>query len=198
MHAAALLAQVITLPHRTDRQDLFAAHAIQQGIHYSWSPGNEHPNPITAISLAHKTAVRTAQRQGLPYALVMEDDCWFPSTDGYRWWLDQCPQGKGRHFDLYLGGVYAAPDGIRQDGYIKRFSGMHCYLVAARFYATFLSLPEDQHIDAALTGLGIYFVCQPFAAIQREGYSDQRKQQTDDHWRVEGRYRTDPEPTTPA
>lgn len=188
LHAGSLVAQVITLEHRTDRQLLFAEHAKAQGIRYQWSAGQIHPTPATAVSRAHKIAVRYAQMTGQPYALVMEDDCWFPSSDGYRWWLANVPQ---RSFDLYLGGVYASSEGIRADGLITAFSGMHCYLVAARFYPTFLALPEDQHIDYALSKLGTYFVCQPFAAIQRPGYSDQRKEVADDAWRVAGKYRID-------
>jgi hypothetical protein len=58
-----------------------------------------------------------------------------------------------------------------KDNSVKEFSGFHCYIVNKKFYETYLSLPDDAHIDRALAGLGKYYVSSPFIAIQHNGFS---------------------------
>lgn len=180
-----LTARVISLPTRMDRREQFTQHAAEQGIPFTFVDGTTGGAVWNNISRSHKACIRAAQQNSEPYALVMEDDCHFPSADGFTWWLQQLPK---QPFDIYLGGIfsgYPLPDGL-----VKSFCGLHCYVVAARFYATFLAAKEDMHIDHALAGKGTYFVCQPFAAIQRNGYSDNVKKEMDYGNTVAGKYRT--------
>src|SRR5580692_779019 len=160
---------------RRPEQEIDAMHAelARQGIEYEaiWSL---HFFSSTAmnINLAHKLFVRLAQEKGLPEVCILEADAMFPSLGGWRLFLEHKP----KDFDIYLAGTYGLQmDYMRQHEHgvypITSINGLHCYIIRAQFYDTFLSLPADQHIDVALDGLGKYFVCYPFAAIQRPGWS---------------------------
>lgn len=180
-----LVAQVISLARRTDRREEFAAHAREQGMPFRFIDAISEPPVHTAITRSHKKVVRHAMEQGWPQVLVMEDDCWFPSADGFRWFLSMAPRTP---FDLFLGGVYGCqPEGA---AIVTGFCATHCYIVQAAFYARFLAAPENMHIDHALKTLGgNYHVCRPFAAIQRNGYSDNAKGHVDYMHYVQGKYR---------
>lgn len=182
---ASLTVRVISLPARTDRREQFSAHAAEQGIPFVFVDGHTGSSPMVNISMAHKACIRAAQANGEPYAIVMEDDCWFPSVDGYRWWLQQAPTVP---FDMYLGGIYWGSPWL--NGRVDKFCALHCYMVAAPFYARFLAARQDNHLDHALGGLGAYFVSLPYAAIQRDGHSDNVGKATDYHHYVYGKYRT--------
>lgn len=177
-------ARVISLPHRADRRERFAHHAAEQGIEFQFVNGVTGHGPHINISRAHKACIREAQANREPFALVMEDDCWFPSADGYRWWLSRMPMEP---FDLYLAGIYSGDPA--PSGRIKEFCALHCYLVAERFYPALLAATESKHLDHALAGLGNYHVCLPYAAIQREGFSDNSKKETAYAHHVAGKYR---------
>lgn len=190
-----ITARVINLPQRKDRRDAFSLHAEAQGIQYQWSPGVIANKPVTGVCLAHKQCIRDAAERQEPYALVMEDDVYFPSADGYRWWLAQLPMEMP---DIYLGGIYSllGQREERRDGLwrVDGFCGLHCYLVHRRFFPTFLGLREDIDFDHALRGLGDYVVARPYAAIQRNGFSDVRGKEVNDDVYVDGHYRTDAKP----
>lgn len=44
-----------------------------------------------------------------------------------------------------------------------------------KFYNIFLSLPEEKDIDRSLAHKGKFIVCNPFVAIQQNGFSDNQK-----------------------
>lgn len=117
------------------------------------------------INLAHKQCVRFAKEMQLPEICIMEDDVRFTNPGSFKYFI----QNKPSDFDIYLSGIYVGD--IQEDNSVQVFSGFHCYIVAQKFYDIFLSVPEDAHIDRALGGLGKYIVCNPFAAIQYNGYS---------------------------
>lgn len=174
-----LTAQVISLPHRYDRRGQFAQHAHEQGITYFFVEGIVPADPTNdaqvraAINAAHRACIVRARLNAWPYALVMEDDCFFPAADGYGHFL--------RHWDteadVYTGGLYTGtPDA---DGHLTGWCGMHCYIVHQRFYDRFLEVDPTDHIDVALAKLGgRYRCCVPYAALQRSGYSDQLRKAT--------------------
>jgi hypothetical protein len=161
-----LVARVISLPHRTDRRTHFALQAMAQGIAHRFVDGLKMDTPAAGINEAHRACVAAAKANGEPFALVMEDDAWFPARDGYAHFMRQMPQ----EFDLYLGGVYGRPEDA--DGVCTWFNGLHCYVVAARFYDTYLAIDPSTHIDHALRGLGRYVVCRPYACMQLSDHSD--------------------------
>lgn len=118
-----------------------------------------------SINLAHKQIVEYAMIAGWDEVAIAEDDVKFSAPGAWDYFLNHKPDV----FDLYLGGIFLGqPD---ENGLVTDFTGMTCYVVAKRFYETFLSIPEDEHIDRALGGLGRFVVCQPFIATQFDGHS---------------------------
>jgi hypothetical protein len=95
----------------------------------------------------------------------MEDDVRFTNPNSFKYFLENKP----KDFDIYLSGIYIGE--ILEDNSVKSFTGFHCYIVNERFYDEYLSVPDDEHIDRALSNLGKYYVCNPFIAIQYNGFS---------------------------
>lgn len=74
---------------------------------------------------------------------------------------------------MYLGGIYYGR--IKDDNSVSDFAGTMLYKIHQKFYDTFLSINEEIDIDRALAGKGRFIVCNPFVAIQHEGFSDNKK-----------------------
>lgn len=133
-----------------------------------------------SINLSHKRMVRTAKERGLPEVCILESDAMFPAIDGWDYFLANKPET----FDIYLGGVYGLNQTARnrlEPGVmpLHNWEGMHCYIIHHTFYDKFLSVPDDQHIDVVLAGLGNFQVIYPFACIQRPGWSATSKKNMD-------------------
>lgn len=131
---------------------------IVEGVH------DKH-SVVRAINLSHKKVVQQALDEGLETCAIFEDDIKFTDIGAWDFYLSQMP----KEFDLYLGGIYLGD--IAEDNTIKAFTALHCYIIHSRFYATFLSTPDNIHIDRSLDNLGKYVVCNPFVAVQFSGYS---------------------------
>lgn len=144
-------------------------------------------NPIQSISRSHKQIVRYAMVNKLKEIAIAEDDIIFTSLNSWKYFLDHKPET----FDLYLGNHYGGIP-VPPDNKIYGFSGMTIYIIAERFYKTFLSANEKRNIDGALTGLGEYYVCKPEISKQRHGYSFNRKRiVNDDHYLAGRTFLTD-------
>lgn len=145
-----------------------------QGINWeTWPIVQDKDNVVRSINLSHKQIVAYAQYYELPEVCIMEEDVMFTAPDSWQYFLSNKPV----EFDLYLAGVY----GLNETAYnniaenpgaveINNFAGLHCYIIRARYYSTFLSLPDNIHIDNQ-PGLGVFYVCAPFAALQHPGWS---------------------------
>lgn len=135
------------------------------------------PSTMRAISRSHKQIVRWAKEQGLKSIAIAEDDIYFTSLRGWKYFLDNEPDD----YDIYIGGHYS---GVHfPDNTVHGFTGLTLYKIADRFYDTFLNVSEFRNIDAAITGLGKFTICNPEVAKQRNGYSFHRKKVVnDDHY----------------
>lgn len=157
---------VIHNPLMEDRRLIMNYELKRQGItDFKLWPALFDKPICKGISRAHKQIVRYAKEHGLKEVTIFEDDVKFPAEDGYQFYLDRKP----KNFDLYLGGIYR---GDIKDGKTNYFSSLHCYTVSERFYDRFLNVPESVPLDTSLLGLGEYYVCYPFAAIQYDGWSE--------------------------
>ena len=117
---------------------------------------------VESINASHKKIVRMAKEAGWPYIIIGEDDILFSDKGAWQYYLDNMPQS----FDLYLGATYVKPFSL------NRVAGFQLYTVHEKFYDTFLSAPDKDHIDIAMNYLGgDYHVCRPIVALQRAGYS---------------------------
>lgn len=165
-----MIPNIISNPKRASRVERLMNELKAQGIsEYKMWPSIEISNKPrrTGISRAHKQIVEWALIEQLPEVCIWEDDIKFHSPEGWEYYLENRPSVP---FDLYLGGVYRGE--IEPDGKIERFTGMHCYIISERFYTTFLGVNEELDIDGAMSGLGDFYCCNPFACVQWDGWSD--------------------------
>jgi hypothetical protein len=109
----------------------------------------------------------------LEEVLIAEDDVKFTAPYAFDYFLLQKP----KDFDIYLGGISYGQ--IDSEGVTSDFSGLHLYIIKSRFYDEFLALDETIDIDRTLAGKGKFIVCNPFVAIQHNGYSDNKQRHED-------------------
>lgn len=151
---------------RADRWETLQKEIETQGLDYQlWEADKSTKKPHVNIMRSHKAIVRWARDNGLPEVCILEDDIKFCDKGAFQYFLDSKPED----FDLYLGGIYS---GKIINGVVKDFSALHLYIVNEGFYNRFLEASETNHLDRGLGGWGIYKVCQPYAAIQYGGFSD--------------------------
>lgn len=162
---------IIHLSHRKDRLQLLNNQLTEQNIinYKLWEGFLDEENPKRGIAKAHKQIIHWSQKQNLPYILIAEDDIKFTSKGAFDFFLKNEP----KEYDLYLGGI--SYGNIDKDNSVKDFSGLTLYKIKNSFYNFFLDLPEDKDIDRALANKGKFIVCNPFVAIQYNGYSDNKK-----------------------
>lgn len=130
-----------------------------------WEPV-EAPTVVQSINKSHKKIVQWAKDMKLPMVAIGEDDLCFAAKDGWKYFLNLMPE----EFDLYLSCTYIVPKEQKQ------LVGFHCYVVHEKFYDKFLSVPDDVHIDTAISGMGGDFkFAYPFPCLQREGWSANNK-----------------------
>jgi hypothetical protein len=162
---------VIHLLNRHDRREVFEREFAEQQVNYRIWEGVTRFNPAQNINLAHKQIVRWAKENKLPYVIISEDDIMFPAPKSWKYFLSQLPDPKD--FDLFLGMVYSAE--IKDNRILNGFSGLTMYAVSAKFYDTFLSVPEHVHIDRHLGITAFenkYYGCHPMCCLQTGGISD--------------------------
>lgn len=153
---------------RPDRMPKLLKEFKEQGItdYHLWEGVYNQKSAQANINLAHKQIIEWAKYEKLQKVLVFEDDIQFCGTGAFDYYL----QNEPSDYDIYLGGIYLGI--IGENNHVKAFTGMHCYIVHERFYDTFLNTPKDIHIDHSLKDMGEYIVCDPFIAIQHNGWSD--------------------------
>lgn len=169
-----MIANILYDPYRpVPNETLFEEIKRQEIDHKLWEAVTDPQSAPRSINLGHKQIVLHAKLTGQKKICIMEEDVWFPADDGWDYFLANEPA----NYDLYLGGIYGLNQSAmnRMEGSgtveIHNFAGLHCYIIHERYYDTFLSIPDHQHIDLGNAGLGKYLVCYPFAALQYPGYS---------------------------
>jgi hypothetical protein len=152
--------------NRAERFPVLMKELNTQGIvDYELWPGVYLPSIKASINAAHKQIVEYARLAEWDEVMIAEDDIKFSSVNGVDYFLKQKPND----FDIYLGGLFLGdPD---EKNVVKTFTGLTLYVVARRFYDTFLTVPDDDHLDRLLDGLGRYVVCNPFVVTQHDGVS---------------------------
>lgn len=167
----SLIIHCIHDPVRTDRMKLLENEITVQGLNVQFWPAIKDPvMGFRGISRAHKQIIRYAMLCDFDEVRIMEDDCYFFAAGAFDYYMAQKPAD----FDLYLGNVFS---GLMPDGTAPDFCGLSLYTCHSRFYRTFLSMPEDNHLDRALSlkARGRYVVCDPMVCSQQDGWSDNKK-----------------------
>jgi hypothetical protein len=177
-----MIAHIIINPDNHRPKDDLYCELDKHGIDAKfWPCVPDRNNVVRSINLSHKQIVRFAAEHHFHEICIMEEDVMFPVPDGWEYFISNKPT----KFDLYLGGAYGLNDTAfnriaNHPGCVEvhNFAGLHCYIINESYYSRFLSIPDEQHIDNQ-PGLGRFFVCAPFAALQRPGYSYNAKRNVD-------------------
>jgi hypothetical protein len=170
---------IIHLPHRTDRWATLQRELGEQGIadYKIWEGIVHQDDSRIGISRAHKKIVKHAQDNNMPEVLIAEDDLRFTADGAFQFFIGNKPID----YDIYLAGIYHGD--IKEDNTVEDFAALTFYIVNEKFYNTFLAMPDDRDLDRALCCTGKFVVCNPFAVIQYNGYSDNAKRYfNDDHY----------------
>lgn len=162
---------IINLSHRKDRILLLNNQLLKQNLIGCIWPGiSDLENAKRGISKAHKQIVRYAKRQNLPSITIAEDDIKFTDLGGFDYFM----QTEPIDYDLYLGGIYFGI--LNADNSVEDFAGLTLYKIKQKFYDTLLSINEDKDLDRELSKKGKFLVCNPFVAVQHNGFSDNVKE----------------------
>lgn len=164
---------------RSERWEPLMQELFRQGImdYKIWPPVEDTNNVIRSINLSHKQIVQDAKDRGLKETAIAEDDVFFPSPDGWKYFLRKKPP----YYELYLGGCYSPIKHGWDEApysYTQNPVGLHMYLIHERYYDTFLATDEMSHIDTAQESIAIK-VCYPMAALQRPGFSANNRDHAD-------------------
>lgn len=173
---------VISLPKRTDRLRKFEIQATEQGFDYKVWDGIIDPLCVfRGINMAHKRIVMYAKTKKLNNICIAEDDCRFTSLGAWDYFLSQMPAKADMYFaSFYEGKVDENNKLIKGNSHNELLSGMTLYVVYERFYDVFLNINLLSHIDKSIGELSDkyeFYVCNPFVAIQENGYSDNKKKE---------------------
>jgi len=166
---------IIHLPERIDRLELLQKELEQESItdYKIWNGIVDPSKTARGISRSHKQIVRFALENGLTEVLIGEDDLHFTAPGAFAYFMSQKPTD----YDIYLGGPsHGKLDAANK---VNDFAGLLLYVIHHRFYETFLSIPENQHIDRGLRYKGEFIVCNPWPVIEHSGYSDNLKEYCD-------------------
>ncbi len=154
---------------RQEKYPLLMGELIQQGItDYELVPAIIDPkkNVIESINAGHKSIIRRAKENKLPFVVVGEDDLMFTAPNSWQYFINNIPET----YDLYLASTYLLPVTL------NLLTGFHLFICHEKFYDRFLSASDTEHIDNAVCDLkGDYKICYPFACLQRPSWSSNSK-----------------------
>ncbi len=167
------IVNVINLPHRIDRMMQFDKQSKEQEFEYKrWDGQIVQQIPFLGISKSHKSIIQYAKSSGMTSVTVSEDDTCFSSFGAWDYYCENEPN----EYDIYFGSVYKS---IIEKGKMNfGLSGLTLYTVHERFYDTFLSMKEMNHLDRELGRFAWkydYIVCEPMVAYQSDGWSDNKQ-----------------------
>lgn len=164
---------------RSDYYPLILSEMENQGIlDYTIVPPVPRETVVSSINVSQKSIIQKAKDDGLDRVVIMEQDIWFPSKDGWEYFIKNEP----KEYDIYLGGSYLPDNRVEYKAPLTKISsyvGHHCVIVHSRYYDRFLETPEDKHIDTAQEGRGEFYLCYPMPALQRPGFSSNNMAQVD-------------------
>jgi hypothetical protein len=147
----------------------------RQGIeNFRFWPAILKGNVVESINAGFKQIIQWAKDEGLKEVIICEDDVYFPAADGFEYFLKRKPKS----FDIYIAGSYLKDNRIIYESPITKvnaYVGNHLIIVHERYYDTFLSVPDNEHVDVAQSDLGEFYLCYPMAALQRKGFSSNNK-----------------------
>jgi len=169
-------------PHREEREKSVIEQMEMEGCRYRFWPGIIEKPKKAGINKAHRQIVQWTKDNNLPNVFIAEDDLKWYGKGAWKYFLDNMPDD----YDLYLSSYYSGR--ADENNIIQSFSGLTLYSVKNSYYDTYLSTPDNGHIDTALSMAGGKFVVSPkFVTYQMPSFSEQRGRFADDSNRHKGK-----------
>lgn len=177
-----MIINIINRISREDRRVEVTKQMEMEKCAYTFWPGIEGKIPKINIHAAHKQIVKHAKEQEISSICIAEDDLVWSGSGAWKYFLDNQPKDA----DAYVGSYYS---GSHDENFVvKGLCGLTLYIIYAKAYDLFLSLPEHRHIDSAFGNSGAKIIVSPlFVCRQSSGYSDQRKRFCDDSKRLKNK-----------
>lgn len=166
-----MIVHVIYDERRLEKWEPLMQEFKRQGIKEFtvWKP-EVRKTAVESINATHKAIVRWAKENKVKELAIAEDDLMFCGDDGWQYFLNNKPD----NFDVYISGSYLIDAPEKWEPPLVKVScwvGNHLIIVHEKYYDRFLSVPDNYHIDTAQGGFGDFYLCFPFAALQRPGFS---------------------------
>ncbi len=134
--------------------------------HYTfWDAVIDKKTTWDSIAQSHKNIVYWAKEQELNEVCIAEQDLFFPSPNGWNYFLENKP----KEFDVYIGGNYLFDNRVEYKPplvKVNAWTGNQLIIISERYYDRWLATPEGQHIDTAQDGKGEFYCCFPYPALQ--------------------------------
>ncbi len=144
----------------------FSAQGLHERDYEFWPATVNKDSVVSSINASHKKIVRWAKEINLPFVVIGEQDLHFTGLGAWDYFIKSVPET----YDLFLACTYIVPISN------NKICGFHLYIVNSKYYDTFLSVPDNVHIDTYQDEMkGDFKFCYPFPAIQRAGWSFNNK-----------------------
>lgn len=169
---------LINLPKRTDRLE----HSEKELTKFFGSfpciisHGVDIENTTIAVREAHKNCIRIAEKINEENILIIEDDILIRSGSIYYFYnlIDNLP----KDYEVCLFGVYGGKIIETESEHwneIKKFSGLHFYVVNKSAYQKIINYNGTQPIDHWIGENLKCYISKKHIAYQLDGYSDNAK-----------------------
>ena len=176
----------INLDDRTDKWADTQAAFKGTGIVPKRFSGIRHSEGWRGCGASHVAVAREAMRKGLPWVLIVEDDC-VPVADFAQRWpvVKQALWDEYDQWDIFLGGPTYIQGPVELHGDhligIEGAYALHFYVLKATAYEKVIAWNPDRHgpIDVYYSDILRIVTTYPLLATQRPSMSDIRKEETD-------------------
>lgn len=171
------LGYCINLDSRPDKWKRTEAAFEGSGITLKRFPGVQHTIGWHGCGAAHVAVAREAMRQGLPWVLVIEDDCLLTSGFTQRWPAIRDALMADDGWDMFLGGPTNIQGPVTVKEPLIEIEGayaLHFYVLKACAYEKAIAWNADRHgpIDVYYSDQFRIVTTTPFLAIQNPSVSD--------------------------
>lgn len=162
---------IINDDRQLDRLPPLIEQCEKYGIDYEIVPACiDKKTILESITESFKRLVRFAKGTGMNEIWIAEDDLMFPSDGSWEYFV----KNKPKDFDVYIGGSYLIHNEWKYEPptvKVNEWVGNHLIVISERYYDRWLETKDFGHIDSEQRGKGEFYVCFPYAALQRPSKS---------------------------
>lgn len=125
---------------------------------------------LESITESFRRIIQDAKDKGLSEVWIAEDDLTLSCDRAWKYFVDNKP----KDFDVYISGSYLVHHEWKYEPplvLVNEWVGNHLIVVHEKYYDRWLESKPDVHIDNEQKGKGDFYVCFPYAALQRPSRS---------------------------